>query len=100
MLVDDNENIDKYELKHISAHTLGDYYFSQKAYIKAIEFYKKSVFDYPIPDEEERKDETEEILLSIAKAYQYLDKKNEAYASILGVFFINNELNIIKKKTF
>lgn len=93
MLVDGNVNIDKYGLKHFSAHTLGDYYFSQKNYNKAIEFYRKSVLNFPPHnDDDEIRSDTNTVLFSISKAYQHQKKKNEAYSAFLGILFAENKL--------
>lgn len=99
MLIDNNENIDKFGIKHLSAHTLGDYYFSQKNYNKAVEYYKKSILDYP-PDDDVYKirDDANMALLSIAKAYQHQNKRNEAYTSLLSIFFSRNKLYSVEEK--
>lgn len=99
MLVDGNVNIDKYGLKHFSAHTLGDYYFSQKNYSNAIDLYKKSVLNFPPDnDDDEIRSDTNNALLSIAKAYHHQNKRNESYASFLGILFSENELTKVQSQ--
>ncbi|WP_223609494.1 tol-pal system YbgF family protein [Chryseobacterium sp. OSA05B] len=100
LLEDGAENTDIYGLKHVSAHTLGDYYFSRQDYNKAIEYYKKAVFDFPLSDESRVCSHVEDLLLSISTSYRQLGKINDAYASLLGMIYSCDYISSVEEKKF
>ncbi|HCA06234.1 hypothetical protein [Chryseobacterium sp.] len=94
------ENIDLYGLKHFSAHTLGDYYFSKQDYNQAIEYYKKAVFDFPNSSDSRVCSDVENSLLSISKSYRQLNKMDDAYASLLGAVYSCGTISNAEEKQF
>ena len=75
-------NTDHFQLKHSAAHTLGDYYFGQKVYKKAIEFYSKAVLAHPDEPtiEKDSKQHVEKLQDIVAACYELLNYKKAAYA--------------------
>ncbi|SFN78753.1 hypothetical protein SAMN05421594_4218 [Chryseobacterium oleae] len=100
LLEDGAENIDIYGLKHFSAHTLGDYYFFKQDYNKAIEYYRKAVFDFPNSSDSRVCRDVENSLLSISKSYRQLNKMNDAYASLLGAIYSCGNISDTEEKQF
>jgi len=81
------EEEEAFNIKHLASHALADYYFGAKQYELAIDYYKKSIFEFPYEESSGTgvvKD-AERIIYDIAKANYYAGKKNEAYGFLIGL---------------
>lgn len=76
-----------FNVKHLSSHALADFYFGSEEYDKAIEYYKKSIFEFPYEESSGTGivQDTERIIYDIAKCNYYSNKKNEAYGYLIGL---------------
>lgn len=86
-------------LTHLSAHALGDIYFSQGNYNAAKEFYIKSVFNYPLIASSGTTvgKDVDRTIYDLAKNASKANKKDEYYAFIIALMFssdINTENDI------
>lgn len=73
-------------IKHIAAHALADINLN-KNHELAIEYYKKSIFDFPLQSLSGTNSikDMERCIFDISKAYYKAGKKDEAYAYLLGL---------------
>lgn len=112
---DVRSNEDVLNIKHLACHALADYYLSVKEYDTAIDYYKKSVFEYPIvvPSGTVATKDVERCIYDIAKTLHKAGRKDEAYAYFLALMidsqnyfrsigttlteYLNND-NVDKKK--
>lgn len=76
-----------FNVKHLSSHALADFYFGSEEYDKAIEYYKKSIFEFPYEESSWTGivQDAERIIYDIAKCNYYSNKKNEAYGYLIGL---------------
>lgn len=79
---------DVWNIKHISAHALADYYLSAGEYDQAIDYYKKSIFDYRLvvaSSGTALAKDIERCIYDIANTYYKAGKKDQAYAYLIGL---------------
>jgi len=79
---------DVWNIKHIASHALADYYLSAGDCDKAVEYYKKSIFDYRIVVASSATTlikDIERCIFDIANAYYKAGKKDQAYAYLIGL---------------
>ncbi|MDR2948905.1 MAG: hypothetical protein LBV71_06830 [Prevotella sp.] len=79
---------DVWNIKHIAAHALADYYLSAGEYDQAVEYYKKSVFDYRLIVASSGTTLTKDIercIFDIANTYYKAGKKDQSYAYLIAL---------------
>lgn len=95
------EEEEAFNIKHLASHALADYYFGAKQYELAIDYYKKSIFEFPYEESSGTgvvKD-AERIIYDIAKANYYAGKKEEAYGFLIGLMIDSQRNYDLANKT-
>lgn len=95
--LDSNEAV--LNIKHISAHALADYY-STFDYNLAIEYYKKSIYNFPLiaTSGTTTTKDAERITFNIAQTNYLAGNKDEAYAFLLGLIIDSNNNSKLAEK--
>lgn len=90
-----------FNVKHLAAHALADYYLGTEQYDSAIEYYKKSIFEYPYEESSGTGvvQDAERIIYDIAKSNYYSGKKNEAYGFLIGLIIDSQRNHDFATKT-
>lgn len=94
-----NTNFDSYfdkdyevrNIAHLSAHALGDIYFSQNNYKLAKEYYTQAIFVDPLQTSSGTTfgKDFDRIVFDLSKNAHQAGKKNEAYAYMISMLFEN-----------
>ena len=95
------EEEEVFNIKHLASHALADYHFGIGKYDIAIEYYKKSIFQFPYEESSGTgvvKD-AERILYDIAKSNYYAGKKDDAYGFLIGLIIDSQRNYELASKT-
>lgn len=70
-------NEEVFNVKHLASQALADFYFGEEQYDSAIDYYKKSIFEYPYEESSGTGvvQDAKRIIYDIAKANYYSGKK-------------------------
>lgn len=95
------EDEEVFVIKHLSAHSLADFYFGNEQYEKAIEYYKKCIFEFPYEETSGTVivRDAERILYDISKSYYQSGKKDEAYGFLIGLVIDSQQNYNLAAKT-
>ena len=94
-------NEEVFNVKHLVAHALGDFYFGKEQYDNAIDYYKKSIFEHPYEESSGTGvvQDAERIIYDIAKSNYYSGKKDEAYGFLIGLIIDSQRNHDLATKT-
>lgn len=94
-------NEEVFNVKHLAAHALADFYFGKEQYENAIEYYKKSIFEFPYEESSGTGvvQDAERIIYDIAKSNYYFGKNNEAYGFLIGLIIDSQRNHELATKT-
>lgn len=94
-------NEEVFNVKHLASHALGDFYFGKEQYDNAIDYYKKSIFEYPYEESSGTGvvQDAERIIYDIAKSNYYSGKKNESYGFLIGLIIDSQRNHDFATKT-
>jgi len=95
------EEEEVFNIKHLASHALADYYFGAKQYELAIDYYKKSIFEFPYEESSGTGvvQDAERIIYDIAKANYYAGKKEEAYGFLISLMIDSQRNYDLASKT-
>jgi tetratricopeptide (TPR) repeat protein len=90
-----------FNVKHLSAHALADFYFGSEEYDVAIDYYKRAIFEFPYEESSGTGivQDAERIIYDIAKCNYYSNKKNEAYGFLIGLIIDSQRNEELATKT-